>query len=146
MVSGNKRVSIAVAIILAMAIAISVSGCGLGGDPASVVSTFFDAIDNQDVKKFLGCFEEDFANQFGSLASGYLEEMIRETDESLTDEYGKNWRRLVRIGKAKKGDTIDDITYYSVEVEFDGDENTFGVKKVNGRFYLDEKNMSGSLW
>lgn len=142
--TNRKRLVAAVSVILVLVFAFTMTGCG-GGNAGSVVNTFFDAIDKQDVKKFYSCFEKDMVDDLKDyFDDDDLKDMLEEMDEMLTDEYGKNWRKKVKVGKAEKVDKDDDITYYEVEVSIDGeDEEYIEVIKVKGKYYLDEDAFGG---
>ena len=144
MLKNKKRIAIIMAAILVIATALTITGCGLGGDPKSVISAFFDSVDKQDTKKFLNCFEKDTREMMlESMDEDLLKDTLEMLDEMLTDEYGKTWRKEVKIGKAEKGDTEDDITYYTVAVTMDGEEDDMTVIKVKGKYYIDESSMGG---
>ena len=147
MLTNKKRMVVALAFILVIATAISVSGCGLGGDPKSVVSAFFDSIDKSDSKKFLNCFQKDSQDLIlETLDEDLLKETLTTMDETLSDTYGKTWRKQVKIGKAEKTDTSDGITYYDVVCTMDGEESTITVIKVKGKYYIDESSMGGFMY
>ncbi len=116
----------------------SSSGSGSKGSPKDVVNTFFDSIDKQDAKKFLGCFEKDVQKEILEYTDeDEIEDQLKDLDEMLEDEFGKSWRKKIKVTGSEKVDTDDDITYYEVTVEFDEDEETMTVLKIKNKYYID---------
>lgn len=138
MVTNKKRLTAAISLMMVLVMALTLTGCG-GGGASSVVNTFFDSIDKQDVDKFLSCFEEDFADEIREYADDdTIKDELETLDEMLADEFGKNWRKELKVGKAEQVDKDDDVAYYEVEVTMDDEDTTFDVIKVNGKYYLDD--------
>ncbi len=140
----SKRVfTTFLACLLVLSISLSLAGCG-GSDPKGVVNAFFDSIDKHDAKKFLNCFEEDVQESFEDIyEEDDLKDMLESIDELLEDEYGKKWRKEVKVTDVEKGDKEDDITYYTVTVEMDDEEEEMEVMKIKGKYYISDDAMSG---
>lgn len=138
MMKRSRKLSAAVSVILVIAFALAVTGCG-GGGASAVVKTFFDAIDKQDVKAFLSCFQDDVVDMLTSfMDEDDIEEQLELLDELLADEFGKNWRKELKVGKAEEVDKDKDVTYYDVEFSIDDEEEYIQVIKVKGKYYLDD--------
>lgn len=138
MMKRSRKLSAAVSVILVIAFALAVTGCG-GGGASAVVKTFFDAIDKQDVKAFLSCFQGDVVDMLTSfMDEDDIEEQLELLDELLADEFGKNWRKELKVGKAEEVDKDKDVTYYDVEFSIDDEEEYIQVIKVKGKYYLDD--------
>jgi ketosteroid isomerase-like protein len=143
----NKRIiTTALSLFLVVLLALTMVSCGgdsgsssgSKGSPKDVVNTFFDAIDKQDAKKFLGCFEKDVQKDILEYTDeDEIEDQLKALDEMLEDEYSKSWRKKIKVTGSEKVDTDDDITYYEVTVEFDGEEETMTVMKIKNKYYLD---------
>jgi len=135
--TNRKRLAAVFAVIMILAVAITMTGCG-GGNASGVVNAFFDSIDKHDVDKFFSCFQDDAVKQMKAFVS---EEMLEMMDELLSDQFGDNWRKKVKVGKAEEVDKDDDATYYEVKVTLEGDDDYIPVVKVKGKFYLDQNAM-----
>jgi hypothetical protein len=145
MASGMKSVSRIISVVMAMALSLAVAGCGSGG-AGRVVNAFFDSIDKHDTEMFLNCFQEDVADEILSYSDeDELEDQLEMLDELLVDEYGKNWRKKIKVGKAEEVEKEDDIIHYDVEYTFDDEEDYIPVIKVKGRFYIDKSGL-GSIF
>lgn len=142
--SNKKRLAAAISIIMVVAFAFTMTGCGGGGGASGVVNAFFDSIDKHDVKKFLNCFEEDIYEDILSyIGEDYLKDTLEMMDEIFSDEFGKNWRKQVKVGKAEEIDKDGSITYYEVEVTLDGETEYIQVVKIKGKYYIDDGAMGG---
>jgi hypothetical protein len=128
------------ALLMIVALAFTATGCGTGGAKA-VVKDFFKAIDDHDVKKFINCFDKDLREDLND-EKEFLKDLLEEIDDMFEDEFGKKWFKELKIGDVEKDDTDDGVTYYTVEIELDGEEEEIAVKKVKGKFYIDEETMS----
>lgn len=138
--ANRKRIAAAISLILVVAFVLTMTACGGGGGGAAgVVNDFFDAIEKHDVKKFLNCFEKEKREDIQDL---YDDDKIEEQLEMLDEMYkaygGKNWRKKIKVGKAEEVDKDGGITYYEVEVEFNGEEDYIDVVKVKGKYYIDD--------
>lgn len=148
----RKRLTLIIATLLVAAMALTLVGCGgSSGSPKALLESFFDSIDKQDVNKFLNCFEKDTREDLlDEVDKDEIKDLLEELDGTLADEFGDKWRKQIKIGKAEKGDTDDDITYYDVEITMkdeDGEESedTIQVIKFKGKYYLDENSMAGMM-
>lgn len=75
-----------------------------------------------------------------------LEYYLEMLDELLEEEYGKNWRKKVKVGKAEMVDKQGGITYYDVAVTMDDeDEEYVTVIKEKGKFYISEDFMDSGF-
>jgi len=137
----KKRLTVAVSVMMVLVFAITMTGCG-GGGASSVVNAFFDAIDKQDVKKFYNCFEEDVAEMLREFVDDdMMKDQLEMLDEILTDEYGKNWRSKIKVGKAEEVDKDGDVTYYEVKVTMEDEDDYIPVVKIKGKYYIDQDAM-----
>jgi len=136
--ANRKRLTAVVAVVMAVALALSVTACGGGdGGATAVVKDYFDAIDKHDAKKFLNCYDkDDRENLLDYYDEDEIKDQLEVLDELFENFAGKNWRKEVKIGKAKKVDENKGIIYYEVEVELDGEEDYIEVKKVKGKYYI----------
>lgn len=146
----NKRIiTTALSLLLVVLMALTMVSCGGSGSssssssgskgsPKDVVNTFFDSIDKHDAKKFIGCFEKDVQKDILEYTDlDEIEEELADLDEMLEDEYGKSWRKKVKVTGSEKVDTDDDITYYEVTVEFEDEEEVMTVLKIKNKYYID---------
>lgn len=160
--TNRKWLAVVLAVILSLALVFTMSGCGQrdddddggkssdkssSGNAATVVKSFFDAIDNHDAKKFLKCFQDDVTDEFMEyMDEEDLEYYLEMLDELLEEEYGKNWRKKVKVGKAEMVDKQGGITYYDVAVTMDDeDEEYVTVIKEKGKFYISEDFMDSGF-
>jgi hypothetical protein len=138
---------VVLSVLLILAIAFMASGCvgstSSGGegtsDYKSVVKGFMDSIDTQNTKKFLNSFQKDDREDIlDDYDEKELKEMLAEYDEEMTDEYGKSWCKDIELGKRKEVDDDDDVVYYTIPIEIDGDEvETIPFIKVKDKYYID---------
>ena len=131
-------------ILMIIALALAATGCGSSG-AGDVINTFFESVDKHDAKKFISCFDEDIQEDIKAMYedNDIIKELLENLDTMLSDEYGEKWRKEIKIGKAEKGDTEDGVTYYTVPVEMDGEEEEIQVMKIKGKYYLDDSAMMG---
>lgn len=147
----NKKIlSTVLSLLLIVFMAFTLVACGgsesssgsgsSSGSPKTVVNAFFDSISKHDANQFLKCFEKDAQEMIlENMDEDELEEELTALDEMLDEEYGKDWRKKVKVTGSEKVDSDDDITYYDVTVEFDGDEETMTVLKIKNKYYIDEE-------
>lgn len=116
-----------------------IGGGGGGGGAAAVVNDYFDAIYERDLKKMLNCVDEEARREILDM---YDEEYLQEDLERLAMAFenygGENWRKKVKVGKAEEIGEEDGILYYEVEIEFEGNKDYVEVKKVKGKYYIDQ--------
>jgi hypothetical protein len=141
----RKTITRIVAALMIAVMALTLASCG--SSPDNVVKTFFDSIDKQNVKQFKTCFDKDSIEEMeDEMDNDEIKEYLEIIDDALSDEFGKNWRKQVKIGKPEKDDDeyeVDITIKYEDEDDGDEHEMTFIVVKDGGKYYLDEDSIYG---
>ncbi len=140
----RKTIARILAALMIAVMALTLTGCGSSAD--GVVKTFFDSIDKQNVKQFKTCFDKDTVEEMEEdMDNDEIKEFLETMDDYLSDEYGKNWRKQTKIGKAEKEDddeyTVEVTIKYEDEDDGDDVEMTFTIYKDGGKYYLDESSF-----
>lgn len=145
----RKTIYRIITVLMIAVMVLALTGCGEGASessgsgsskssPKDVVNALFDSVDKHDAKKFLGCFEKDFQEEILEYTDKEeIEEQLTDLDAMLEEEYGKNWRKQLKVTSSEKIGTEDGITYYEVTVETEDDEQTLTVIKVKNKYYID---------
>lgn len=136
--SGSPIVFIvgAIAVVLLLVILIP-KGSGYK-EYKSLVKAYYNAIYKEDFNALVKLYDKDAQKDMKEDKDDIKDE-LEDAKESFDDRYDRGWQKEVDPKKSTRLKKDDDITYYTVTVDVDGEPDAVGVKKIKDRYFIDEE-------
>lgn len=132
----------ALSVLLCMLVLFTAAGCGGMASPAGkVVEGFFNAVRDENPASVRALLDTAVRAEFeAAMSDAELTDHLSGANAALEAQYGKDWRKKLKVLSARKGEAGENGISWSVTVSLgptEGDRQVVPVLEKDGAFWLD---------